>query len=56
MSTDDERPEVPAVPRTRAEMRAAREAAEAAATRTTFRRSDVNDSFVEQAADLKEEK
>jgi hypothetical protein len=28
MSTDDERPEVPAVPRTRAEMRAAREAAE----------------------------
>jgi hypothetical protein len=30
MSTDDERPEVPAVPRTRAEMRAAREAAEAA--------------------------
>ena len=34
----------------------AREAAEAAATRTTFRRSDVNDSFVEQAADLKEEK
>lgn len=30
MSTDDERPEVPAVPQTRAEMRAAREAAEAA--------------------------
>lgn len=29
MSTDEERPEVPAVPRTRAEMRAAREAAEA---------------------------
>ncbi|WP_164234586.1 Ig-like domain-containing protein [Microbacterium hydrocarbonoxydans] len=28
MSTDDERPEAPAVPRTRAEMRAAREAAE----------------------------
>ena len=28
MSTDDDRPEVPAVPRTRAEMRAAREAAE----------------------------
>ncbi|WP_242684708.1 hypothetical protein [Microbacterium sp. SD291] len=31
MSTDDERPEVPAVPRTRAEMRAAREEAERAA-------------------------
>lgn len=31
MSTDDERPELPAVPRTRAELRAAREAAEAAA-------------------------
>lgn len=30
MSTEDERPEIPAVPRTRAEMRAAREAAEAA--------------------------
>lgn len=30
MSTDDDRPEVPAVPQTRAEMRAAREAAEAA--------------------------
>ena len=28
MSTDDERPEAAAVPRTRAEMRAAREAAE----------------------------
>jgi len=32
MSTDDERPETPAVPRTRAEMRAAREAAPAAAS------------------------
>jgi len=31
MSTDDERPDAPAVPRTRAEMRAAREAEAAAA-------------------------
>jgi hypothetical protein len=35
MSTDDERPETPAVPRTRAEMRAARDAEAAAAARSS---------------------
>lgn len=37
MSTDDERPETPAVPRTRAEMRVAREAAERAAAGSVAR-------------------
>ena len=52
MSTDDERPEVPAVPRTRAEMRAAREAAEAAeAERISRAAAPAREAAVREAGD-----
>ena len=49
MSTDDERPEVPAVPQTRAEMRAAREAAEREAAERIDRASASADHVAEPA-------
>lgn len=54
MSTDDERPEVPAVPQTRAEMRAAREAAERAAAERIDRASASADHVVEPAEPARE--
>ncbi|WP_255305032.1 Ig-like domain-containing protein [Microbacterium sp. 3J1] len=50
MSTDDERPEVPAVPRTRAEMRAAREAAEREAATAEVRAAPAAPELVQPAA------
>ena len=51
MSTDDERPEPPAVPRTRAELRAAREAEERAAEeRTAAERAAAEQAEAEQVA------
>lgn len=52
MSTDDERPEPPAVPRTRAELRAAREAEERAAEeQTAAERAAVEQAEAEQVAE-----
>ncbi|MFS0910891.1 hypothetical protein AB3M89_03795 [Microbacterium sp. 179-I 3D2 NHS] len=52
MSTDDERPEVPAVPQTRAEMRAARAAAEReAATREAEREAATREAVEREGAE-----